>query len=107
MRHIGKLNGVRFIKYVFLISFSLASWLRRTTQAEACPWFKGFYPANNFFKREVIMIPALKKEYYPESMPEPYKWQEYERLKIDIIKKARTHSEYQELCLKLLDEMGL
>jgi len=80
--------------------------LRRTTQAEACPWFKGFYPANNF-KLEVIMIPALKKEYYPEPLPEPYKWQEYERLKIDIIKKARTHSEYEELNRKLLDKFGL
>jgi len=53
------------------------------------------------------MIPALKKEYYPEPLPEPYKWQEYERLKIDIIKKARTHSEYEELNRKLLDKLGL
>ena len=53
------------------------------------------------------MIPALKKEYYPESMPEPYKWQEYERLKIDIIKKARTHEEYEQMNRELLDKLGL
>ena len=58
------------------------------------------------------MIPAIQKKYYPDadlikSFPERDRWEAYERLKIDIIKKARTHSEYQELCLKLLDEMGL
>lgn len=53
------------------------------------------------------MIPALQKEYRPENLPERERWEEYERLKIDIIKRARTHTEYEKLNLELLDRMGL
>lgn len=59
------------------------------------------------FNQENDMIPALQKEYYPETMPERDRWEEYERLKMDIIKQARTHEEYEELNRKLLDKLGL
>ena len=53
------------------------------------------------------MIPALQKKYDPEPIPDLEKWNEYERLKMDIIKKARTHEEYQELNRELLKKLGL
>jgi len=53
------------------------------------------------------MIPALKKEYYPQNLPERERWEEYSRLNIEIQNEARTHEEYQELNRKLLDKLGL
>jgi hypothetical protein len=53
------------------------------------------------------MIPALQKQYDPEPIPDLEKWNEYERLKIEIIKQARTHEEYEKLNRELLDRMGL
>lgn len=56
-----------------------------------------------------MVILATQKKYYPEVelMPERERWEEYERLKIEIIKQARTHEEYQELNRKLLDRLEL
>lgn len=53
------------------------------------------------------MIPALQKEYYPENLPERERLEEYNRLKIEIIKQARTHEEYQKLNRELLDRLKL
>jgi len=53
------------------------------------------------------MIPAIQKTYDFEPIPEREKWEEYRRLKIPIMKKARTHEEYERMNRELLDELGL
>jgi hypothetical protein len=53
------------------------------------------------------MIPALQKEYYPENLPEREQWKEYSRLKIELLKEAKTKEEYEKMNRELLDKLAL
>jgi len=55
--------------------------------------------SENKFKPETPIMDSISVLSWP--------WQEYERRKIEIIKQARNHAEYEELNRKLLDELGL